>query len=63
MNLENFPHLQTEIKIRPGLTLVKCETLGKYFIRESLEPMENLPVSVRREIKAFLRGDSHETEK
>ena len=44
-----------EIKIRPGLTIVRCETLGKLFVRESLERLEDLPAAVRREIEDSLK--------
>ncbi len=53
MNIENLLHLQNEIEIRPGLTIVRSETLGKYFVKETLDPVENLPPSILAEIEAF----------
>jgi hypothetical protein len=48
-----FPDLN-EIKIRPGLTLVRSEMLGKYFVRETLDRVEDLPPSMLREIENSL---------
>lgn len=45
---------QNEIEIRPGLTLARCETIGKYFIRETLDRLEDLPPSMLAEIEPFL---------
>jgi len=49
-----------EIKIRPGLTIVRSETLDKYFVRETLDRMEDLPPSVLREIESFLYARGRE---
>lgn len=45
---------QKEIKVRPGLTIVRCETLGKFFVKETLDPVETLPPSMQAEIEPFL---------
>jgi hypothetical protein len=43
-----------EIEVRPGLTIVRSETLGKFFVRESLDRLEDLPPSIIKEIEDFL---------
>lgn len=59
---------RNEIEIRPGLTIVRSETLGKFFVRESLDRLEDLPPSMVGEIESFLtasnkkRGENGKTE-
>lgn len=43
-----------EIEVHRGLTIVRCETLGKFFVRETYERLEDLPASVIGEIEDFL---------
>lgn len=50
-----FPADLSELEIRPGLTIVRSETLGKYFVRETMERVEDLPAPVRREIEDLLK--------
>jgi hypothetical protein len=48
------PSALSEIEVRPGLTIVRSETLGKYFIRETLDRLEDLPPSIIKEVDDFL---------
>ena len=45
---------RNEITVRPGLTIVRCETIGKFFVRETLDRVEDLPPSMLAEIDSFL---------
>lgn len=47
---------QDEIEIRPGLTLTYSETLKKYFVKETLDRLEDLPSSIIKEVDDFLRA-------
>ena len=49
-----FPADLNEIKVRPGLTIVRCETIGKLFVKETLDPVESLPPSIIKEVDDFL---------
>jgi hypothetical protein len=53
--------LSNEIKVRPGLTIVRCETLQKFFVRETMERLEDLPPSIIKEVDDFLLYKKQQT--
>jgi hypothetical protein len=48
------PSALSEIEVRPGLTIVRSETLGKFFVRETMDRLEDLPAPTIKEIESFL---------
>lgn len=54
IKIEADVEAQDEIEIRPGLTIVRSATLGKFFVRETLDRVEDLPPSMIKEIDDFL---------
>jgi len=49
-----FPADLSELEVRPGLTIVRSETLGKFFVRETMDRLEDLPASIIKEVDDFL---------